>query len=67
MKKMSGRKYWWLPASIAFGPSFMVFGPRLVDHELLQMAFVLVGLSMQTCVNMHFFRKIREHDTKNDY
>ena len=60
--KPLGTKYWWLPASISFGPLFMVFLPRLVDNELLQMAGVLAGCMMQFGVNAHLFRKVREHE-----
>lgn len=58
--KPLGTKYWWLPASISFGPAFMVFLPRLVDNELLQMGGILVGCMMQFGVNAYLFRKVRE-------
>lgn len=62
---MDGIKYWWLPASIAFGPAFMVLAPRLVDNGLVQMAFIVAGCMMQVGVNMYLFGKIRDHDKTN--
>ena len=61
--KPLGTKYWWLPASISFGPLFMVFMPRFVDNELLQMGILVIGCMMQFGVNAHLFRKVREHES----
>jgi len=54
---------WWQAPSLCFGPMFMVLGPKLVgDDTLAGMAFIVVGLTMQTCVNLYLFRKVRETD-----
>lgn len=62
---MDGRKYWWLPASLAFGPAMMLFAPKLVgDETLVGMALMVAGVTMQTCVNMYLFRRLQERDPK---
>lgn len=59
---LDGRKHWWLPAALCFGPALMAFIPRIVDHDLLQYLLVLTGVSMQAGVNLYLYRMVRQNE-----
>lgn len=63
---LDGRTHWWLPASLCFGPAFMAFIPRIIDHDLAQYLLVLAGISMQAGVNLYLYRMVRECRRSSD-
>lgn len=57
-------KYWWRPAALSFGPMFIFIAPELVAGTLFAVPMALIGVGLQTAVNLHLFRRIEEADAK---